>query len=86
MNRYVTFPFPRRTSRYTDPVLSTSTTLSRLALAGYLINDHLVWLHQQNLVEVANVAKVARRSDQWWLMAILITALRDVYQLNLARR
>ena len=81
------FPlFFRRTSRYTDPVVSVSTTLARLALAGYLVNDHLVWLHQQNLVELTSARKVARRSDQWWLLAILITALRDIYQLQLARR
>lgn len=76
----------KKSSSYSDPFLALVTSLSRLALAGYLLNDHLVWLHQQDLRQLQNASKVSRRSDEWWLLSIVLCLLRDVYQLRLCQR
>ncbi len=110
----------RRTLGLSDPVLRLLTTLTRLALTGYLFNDHLVLLSQLDVYPVSTRTRynvtlsrtpefesrlahflllvepslrfqltderlTQRRSDQWWLMSIVLALLRNVYDLTASR-
>lgn len=50
----------RRTLALSDPNLRLIGTATRLALAGYLLNDHLVWLGDQGVLDL-NTRKLQRR-------------------------
>lgn len=68
-----------------DPVLKTLVAVQRVALAGFLFNDHLIWLRSKGVVgDWVDPAVFGKSSNRWWLAAILAALVKDCYELKRA--
>jgi len=70
-----------KTVKHPDLIIRTTCTLSRISSAMYLFCDHLLYLHQANLLKV-DCGKWSRFSIQCWLYSIVLNLLRDVYEIQ----
>lgn len=60
-------------------------TLAKINRGVYLLIDHFVWAHRMKLITIDN-QKWSRRSNRFWLFAIFLGLVRDVYELLKALR
>ena len=52
-------------------------TLGRIANAMYLLGDHIVWLHRNNLVQMKDIKGWERFSNKSWLYSIILNLITD---------
>ncbi len=60
-----------------DPGNDFTDVMAKIANALYLFGDHVVWLHQNNIVSVEDVSAWQRFSDQGWLWGIILNLGKD---------
>lgn len=63
-----------------DAMLRFLVTLTKLNRGFYLLIDHLVWANRMNLLTIDS-QYWSRRSNQFWLLALFLGLLRDLYEL-----
>ena len=64
-----------------DPFVRMTVTLSRIANTMYLFCDHLIFLHNNNLVSIDSKAW-DNLSDRCWLYTIIMDLVRNIYLIN----
>jgi len=64
-----------------DLTLRLSLTLGRISSAMYLFTDHLLWLHQANLIKLTDRQNWKMTSNRCWLYSIIMALVRDVYEI-----
>lgn len=70
-----------KTVKHPDLIIRTTCTLSRISSAMFLFCDHLLWLHQAKLLTV-DCGKWSQLSVQCWLYSIVLSLLRDAYEIQ----
>ena len=51
--------------------------LDRIANAMFLLGDHIVWLHRNNLVQMKDIKEWERFSNKSWLYSIILNLITD---------
>ena len=51
--------------------------LVRIANAMFLLGDHIVWLHRNNLVQMKDIKEWERFSNKSWLYSIILNLITD---------
>ena len=64
-----------------DPFVRMTVTLSRIANTMYLFCDHLIFLHNNNLVNI-DLKGWDNLSDRCWLYTIVMDLVRNIYLIN----
>ena len=64
-----------------DPFVRMTVTLSRIANTMYLFCDHLIFLHNNNLVNI-DLKGWDNLSDRCWLYSIVMDLVRNIYLIN----
>ncbi|XP_046492213.1 peroxisomal membrane protein 11B [Neodiprion pinetum] len=67
--------------RYPDLVVRITMTLSKISNALFLLADHIIWVGRAGICQV-NVEKWNQVSNKYWLMAIVMNLVRDVYEIS----
>lgn len=62
-----------------NPLLRLLITLTKLNRGLYLVIDHLIWAYRMKLVKV-NIDTWNKHANRFWLLAICLGLLRDVYE------
>lgn len=62
-----------------NPLLRLLITLTKLNRGLYLMIDHLVWAYRMKLVTV-NIEVWNKHANRFWLLAIFLGLLRDVFE------
>ena len=68
-----------------DHLLRFLVTLAKINRGVYLLIDHLVWADRMKLVTIDSV-KWSRWSNRFWIFALFLGLVRDVYELLKALR
>ena len=64
-----------------DPFVRLTVTLSRIANTMYLFCDHLIFLHNNNIISIDS--KVwDNLSDRCWLYSIIMDLVKNIYLVN----
>ena len=63
-----------------NPLLRLLVTLTKINRGLYLIIDHLIWAYRMKLVQV-NIDAWSKHANRFWLLAIFLGLLRDLYEL-----
>lgn len=74
-----------KTIHLTNPVLRFLVTLTQISRGLYLLIDHLIWASRMHLVSIDD-RFWGRISNRFWLVAIFLSLLRDLYELLVAIR
>lgn len=74
-----------QTIHLASPVLRVLVTLARICRGLYLLIDHLLWASRMKLVTI-NDQYWSRLSNRFWLAAIFLSLMRDIYELLVALR
>lgn len=74
-----------QTIHLTNPMLRFLVTLTQISRGLYLLIDHLIWASKMQLVSI-NDRFWGRLSNRFWLVAITLSLLRDLYELLVAIR
>lgn len=74
-----------QTIHLTNPLLRLLITLVKLNRGLYLLFDHLIWAGRMRLVTI-NMDFWNRLSMRFWLLTIVLSLLRDLYEVALAIR
>jgi len=69
----------------TDGVVRATTVVQQLSLAMWLLYDHLVWAGKVGVVNTDTAAH-ARKSNSFWLLAMLMGIVKSVYLLHQTQR
>ena len=69
-----------QTIHLTNPLLRLLITLTKISRGLYLLIDHLIWASRMNLVSINN-RFWGRLSNRFWLAALFLSLLRDLYEL-----
>lgn len=48
----------------------------------FLLGDHIIWLHRNNLIRVVDVNKWQRFSNKAWLYSVILNLIRDYRELK----
>ena len=72
-----------RTIHLANPILRLLITLTKLNKGIYLLFDHVIWAARMRLVTV-DMNSLNRLANRFWLVAIVLGLLRDVYELVVA--
>lgn len=62
-----------------NPLLRLLVTLTKLNRGLYLTIDHLIWAHRMKLVQI-NIGSWNKHANRFWLLAIFLGLVRDVYE------
>ena len=68
-----------------SPVLRILVTLMRICRGLYLLIDHLLWASRMKLVSI-DERFWSRLSNRFWLAAIFLSLMRDLYEFLVALR
>ena len=71
---FTTVPHP-------DSFVRMTVTLSRIANTMYLFCDHLIFLHNNNLIRIDSKSW-NNLSDRCWLYTIIMDLVRNIYLIN----
>ena len=63
-----------------NPLLRLLVTLTKLNRGLYLMIDHLVWAYRMRLIRV-NIDTWNKHANRFWLLAIFLGLVRDIYEL-----
>lgn len=63
-----------------NPVQQLLVTLARINRGLYLLMDHIVWVGKVKLLDV-NTAKWSHAAARFWLLAVIFSLCRDLYEL-----
>ena len=74
-----------QTIHLSSPVLRVLVTLARISRGLYLLIDHLLWLSRMRLVSI-DERYWGRLSNRFWLAAIFLSLMRDLYEFLVALR
>ncbi|KAK7074642.1 Peroxisomal membrane protein PMP30B [Halocaridina rubra] len=69
-----------KTLHLSDAVLRVLLTLSRIYQSLFLFVDHIIWIGRAGLLEI-NRDKWTLYSNRFWLGAIILNLMRDVYEI-----
>lgn len=69
-----------RTLHLPDVVLRVTLTLSRIYQSFFLLVDHIIWIGRVGLFDI-NKEKWSSYSNRFWLGAIILNMIRDVYEI-----
>lgn len=78
-----TFRGALRTIHLANPILRLLITLTKLNRGIYLLFDHIIWASRMKLA-VIDIDYWHRLANRFWLVAIVLGLLRDVYELLVA--
>lgn len=73
----------KRTIHLKDSVLRLCLTLSHLNRAMYFACDNLLWAGKTGLLPSLDQRKWSQRSFRYYLLALILNLIRDVYELRL---
>ena len=74
-----------QTIHLTSPVLRLLVTLTKISRGFYLLIDHLLWAARMKLVSL-DERFWGRLSNRFWLVAIFLSLMRDLYEFLVALR
>lgn len=74
-----------QTIHLTNPAQRLLVTLTKISRGLYLLIDHIIWASRMNLVSIDN-RFWARLANRFWLLALFLSLLRDLYELVVAFR
>lgn len=72
-----------QTIHLANPVLKVLITLGKLSRGFYLLFDHLIWAQKMRLVNV-DIDYWGKYAYRFWIFAILLGLLRDLYEIVVA--
>ena len=52
-------------------------TLGKIANAMFLLGDHVIWLHRNNLLKMKDIKEWERFSNKSWLYSIILNLITD---------
>ena len=52
-------------------------TLAKIANAMFLLGDHVIWLHRNNLLKMKDIKEWERFSNKSWLYSIILNLITD---------
>ena len=67
----------RQSVHHPDFCTRILVTLARIANAMYLLGDHIVWLHRNNLLQMKDIKGWERFSNKSWLYSIILNLITD---------
>ena len=74
-----------QTLHLASPVLRVLLTLARVCRGLYLLLDHLLWASRMRLITIDD-RYWGRLSNRFWLAAIFLSLMRDLYEILVALR
>lgn len=72
----------RQSMHHPSLLTGAIVTLSKIANAMYLLGDHLIWIHRNNLIKVKDIKEWEKFSNQSWLYSIILNLVRDYFELQ----
>lgn len=67
---------------YSNAWIAFSLTVTKISQAIFLFTDHIVWLARSGLLKNIDTPKWTNRSNRYWLLSIIMSIIRDVYEIN----
>lgn len=67
---------------YSDAWLAFTLTVNKISSSIFLMTDHIIWLSRSGLVKDVDTAKWTRRSNRFWVLSLVMSIVRDVYEIN----
>lgn len=71
-----------KTIHYKDAWLAFTLTVNNISQSIFLLTDHIIWLARSGLVKDINTNKWTARSNRYWLISLVMSLVRDVYEFN----
>jgi len=65
----------------TDPVVQLTSVIGEVSLGLWLIFDNIVWAGKTG-VTTADVTKISRKANQFWLLAMISAIIKNAYLLQ----
>jgi len=69
-----------------DSVVKVTTVIQQLALAFWLLYDHVIWAGKLGLVKTERMPLYMRRANIFWLVAMLMGIVKGGYLLDQSQR
>lgn len=67
---------------YSDAWLAFTLTVNKISSSIFLMTDHIIWLSRSGLVKDVDTVKWTRRSNRFWVLSLVMSIVRDVYEIN----
>lgn len=71
-----------KTIHYSDAWLAFCLTVNKICQSIFLLTDHIIWLARSGLVKDIDAPKWTQRSNRFWLVSLVMSLVRDVYEIN----
>ena len=65
-----------------DACLAFTITVNKICQSIFLMTDHIIWLSRSGLVKDIDTAKWSQRSNKYWVLSLVMSIVRDVYEIN----
>lgn len=65
-----------------DAWIAFTLTVNKISSSIFLLTDHIIWLARSGLVKDIDTAKWTQRSNRYWLISLVMSLIRDVYEIN----
>jgi hypothetical protein len=69
-------------SEESDVVVKATSVVQQLALALWLLYDHVIWAGKLNVIKTDRLPIYSRRANIFWLVAMLMGILKSIYLLQ----
>lgn len=67
---------------YSDAWLAFTITVNKICQSIFLLTDHIIWLSRSGLVKNIDTTKWQQRSNKYWVVSLVMSIVRDVYEIN----
>lgn len=71
-----------KTIHYSDAWLAFTLTVNRISQSIFLLADNVIWLARSGLVKDIDTIKWTERSNKFWIISLVMSLIRDVYEIN----
>lgn len=71
-----------KTIHYSDAWLAFTLTVNRISQSIFLLADNIIWLARSGLVKDIDTVKWTQRSNRYWIISLVLSLVRDVYEIN----
>lgn len=71
-----------KTIHLSDAWLAFTLTVNRICSSIFLLTDHIIWISRSGLVKDIDTAKWTQRSNRYWVISLVMSLVRDVYEIN----
>ncbi|CRK93704.1 CLUMA_CG007232, isoform A [Clunio marinus] len=67
---------------YSDAWLAFTITVNKISQSIFLFTDHIIWLARSGLVKDIDTVKWSQRSNKYWVLSLVMSIVRDIYEIN----